>query len=69
MSNEIKEALKELGRVALLAVLPVIISSIESNNFDYKLILVVAGVAVLRALDKYLHLQAPDGVSGGLTRF
>ena len=63
------EALKEAGRVVLLAVVPILISSLESSVFDLRVILVAAGLALLRAVDKYLHLVAPEGKAGGLTRF
>jgi len=63
------EALKESGRVVLLAILPLLIASVEKGEFDLKAIGVVAGLAFLRFIDKYLHLNEKNGVSGGLTRF
>lgn len=63
------EALKELGRVVVLAILPLIIASLEAGVVDWRLIGVTGAVALLRAIDKYLHLKAPEGTSGGLTRF
>lgn len=69
MSDTLKEALKELARVAALAVLPIMIEALQSGTFDAKLIAVTAAVAVLRAVDKYLHLQEKEGIAGGLTRF
>jgi len=49
------EATKELGRVVLLAILPVAISAIENNQIDFKVIGIVAVLAALRWVDKYLH--------------
>jgi EamA domain-containing membrane protein RarD len=63
------EPLKEAGRVVVLAIIPVLIASLEVKQFDWISIGVVAGLALLRFIDKYLHDQAPDGVAGGLTRF
>ena len=69
MKKAFIEALKEAGRVVVLAVIPVLIASLESNTFDWRAIAVVAGLAFLRFIDKYLHVKAPEGESGGLTRF
>jgi len=69
MSKAFIEALKEAGRVVVLAVVPVLIASLEAKTFDWVSIGVVAGVALLRFIDKYLHEKAPEGESGGLTRF
>ena len=67
--NNLIEALKEAGRVAVLAVLPIIIDSVAKGVIDWNLVAVTALVAVLRFLDAYLHNNATAGVSGGLTRF
>ena len=67
--EEFKEALKEAGRVAVLAVIPVLIESLTLRKLDWTTIAIVAGLALLKFVDKYLHEKAPDGVAGGLTRF
>lgn len=69
MKESIIEALKEGARVVLLAIVPLLIVSLESGVFDWKLIGTVAGLALLRMIDKFLHERSPEGVSGGLTRF
>lgn len=78
MSVELKEALKELGRVVVLAVIPVLIASLENWEIDWKVVAVVGGIAALRFIDKYLHqlgLQKESGsgeeskLTLGLTRF
>ena len=79
MNEPIIEALKELLRVTLLAVVPILIVSLESGNLDLKLIGVVAAIAALRALDKWLYLWGKEVertdfdkgklLQGGLTRF
>lgn len=49
------ESLKECGRVVLLAVLPVAISAVESDKVDFKVLGIIAVLAVLRFVDKLLH--------------
>ena len=67
------EGAKELGRVALLAAIPVIIVAVETNNFDYRLVGAVAVVAVLKAADKMLHkagkARKNKRMVKGITRF
>lgn len=69
MTQPFKEALKELMRVILLSVIPVLITSVEAGIVDPKVVLTVAILAALRFIDKYLHENAPEGKAGGLTRF
>ena len=69
MSEALLKALKELGRVVLLSILPIIIDSVSSGQFSWRVLAVTAGLAGLRFLDKYLHELAPDGEAGGLVRF
>ena len=69
MSDALKKALLELCRVMLLSILPIIIDSVSSGQFNFRTLLVVASLAGLRFLDKYLHELAPEGEAGGLTRF
>ena len=59
------EAAKEPLRLLVLAVIPAILTYFEVIDTSWALVI----VALLRFLDKYLHLQAPEGTSGGLTRF
>lgn len=67
LKETIKEFTLELSRIALVAVLPILITSVESGNVDYKIIATVAVVAVLKAVDRALH---ESGVAEkGLTRF
>lgn len=59
------EAAKEPLRLLVLAVIPAILTYFEVIDTSWALVI----TALLRFLDKYLHLQAPEGTSGGLTRF
>lgn len=54
-SLETKEAIKEFGRVIVLAIIPVVLFSLEGSTFDWKVFVFSVLVAVLRATDKYLH--------------
>ena len=65
--NAIIEALKEAGRVVVLAIIPVLIDGLTKGVVDFKLVAVVAMVAALRFLDSWLH---KSGVAEkGITRF
>lgn len=67
--QSIKEPLKEGARVIVLSVIPIFIVSLEKMEFNWKSIMVVGGVALLKFIDKYLHDKEPAGKSGGLTGF
>ena len=70
MSKEsLIESLKELGRVVVLAIIPIVIDALSSGKFDIKVILVAGAIAGLRFIDKLLLLNEPEGKAGGLTRF
>lgn len=49
------EAVKELARVSLLAALPVIYTSLEAGVVDFRAIGIAVAVAVLRAVDRFIH--------------
>lgn len=67
------EAVKEAGRIALLAIIPVAIEQLSEGKFEWRAILVVGVIAVLRAVDKFMHLTGKldgnDSMTAGLTRF
>ena len=79
MSKEILiKAVKEFFRVVLISIIPILISSLENNSIEIKVVLVVAGVAGLRFIDKLLHefgLELEEDTdkeslfTTGLTRF
>lgn len=50
-----KEAAKEFARIIVLAILPVLMSSLEASSFDWRTTLVAVAIAVLRAVDRYIH--------------
>lgn len=56
LSNEFVEGLKQLVRITLIAVVPVLISQLQSGNgIDWNVVLVVAAIAILSGLDKWAH--------------
>lgn len=70
--KELIEALKEFARVTLLAVIPVLIVQLEQDSINWKAVGMVAAIAALRAVDRYLHEygKAHDNrLKGGLTGF
>lgn len=73
MKDAVLKGLAELARVAVLAVIPVLIVSLESGAINYELLAVTASIAVLRALDKMLHKYGETienkTLAKGLTRF
>lgn len=74
LSKPIVEAVKEAGRVAVLAVIPVLIVALQENKFDWRIIAVTMAVAVLRSIDKWMHETGKEDTKrsdlvGGLTRF
>jgi hypothetical protein len=67
------ESLKELGRVAVIACIPVLIDGVSRGEINWELVVSAAVIALLRALDKLLHLEGKiednATLAGGLTRF
>lgn len=67
------DATAELLRVMVLAVIPILISSLESQTIDWRVIGIVALIAGLRWVDKFLHKfgEANENkvLEAGLTRF
>lgn len=67
MNKELLSAVKEFFRVVVLAIIPVLIDSLNNGSVNVNLVLVVGAIAGLRFVDKLLH---KTGVAeGGLTRF
>lgn len=67
LNKALLEASKEGMRVVLLAVLPVAIDSLSKGTLDYRLILTVGALALLRFVDSWLHQSGK--AEKGLTRF
>ena len=49
------KALKELGRVALISIIPLLISSLEKGSIDLKAMAIVTAIACLKFIDKLIH--------------
>jgi len=73
MKQALIDATLELLRVMVLAVIPVLVLSLEQGEVNYQVLAVVAAVAGLRWLDKFLHKFGENSnrttLEGGLTRF
>ena len=76
------EAIKELFRVIVLAIIPITIDSLASGEINYNLIAITGAIAGLRSLDKLLHEWGKEiettgtkkkpvvsKLKGGITRF
>lgn len=61
MDKPLKESLKEGARVVVLAIIPVLLLSLQNGDgFDWKLIGVTGAVALLRFVDSFLHESAKE---------
>jgi len=73
VSPELVEAVKEGLRVMALAMVPMLISSLEAGKTDWKIIVIGGIIAGLRFIDKFLHeIGKSNGKSvllTGITRF
>jgi len=63
MSTQFVEALKEFLRTALLAIVAIVLAQLQAGQpIDLHAVVLAAAVALLRAIDKYLHeagVQSP----------
>lgn len=66
--DAIVEAIKELMRVGIIAALPLVIDGLSKGALDLKLVGIAALIAVLRAVDKYVH-EEPKIKSDGIIPF
>lgn len=66
------ESAKELGRVMVISVLPILMSSINTQtgeiNINWQIVLAALIVAFLKAIDKYIHKE-PEIKAQGLLPF
>lgn len=71
--ESIQKGLVEALRIAVLAAIPVVISGLESQSIDWRVVGIVAGIAILRFVDKTLHEYGKtiesQTIMKGLTRF
>lgn len=54
------KGLQEAARVVVLAVLPILVTGLQNGYVDWNVVLVAAGIAVLKFIDKYLHSIADE---------
>lgn len=65
--KEFIEGLKEVLRTSMMALIPVIILSLQQGEIDWKAIGIAAAISLLSGADKWLH-KLEKGVAGnGLT--
>jgi hypothetical protein len=67
------EALKQGGRIFVVAVIPLLIDQLTRDNINWRAIIITGAIAVLMTIDKYLHLEGKiegnETLTKGLTRF
>lgn len=63
-----EEGGKTFGRVLLIAVIPVLIDSLSQAQFSWRGTLTALGIAVLLAVDKFIH-ESKNMKANGLTWF
>lgn len=71
-TNVLLEAVKEFGRVALFAAIPILIAQLEVGKIDWKVVGIASIIAMLKAVDKGLHLwgvEKGNAAELGLSRF
>ena len=66
LPEELLESIKEGLRVFLMAGVPLVIVQLESGTFDWKPVVIAGVIALLRFVDKLLHLTVAEK---GLVRF
>ncbi len=73
MQKALIEGVKELLRVVVIAVIPVLIMSLDSGEINLKVIGITAAIAALKFIDKVLHEVGKEldnaNLTKGLTRF
>lgn len=57
MTSNFVEGLKEVLRLSIIAVLPVLIEALTSGTLEWKVILVAFAIAFLKGIDKWVHLS------------
>jgi len=65
--ESLKKSLLEAGRIAVIAIIPVLIDGLSQGAIDWRTVGIVGGIAVLRFVDKWLHESGK--AEKGLTRF
>lgn len=64
-----KEGMKEVLRTAVMALVPLLISLLQSGSIDMPAVLISFAIALLSGLDKWLHKNESGVMGNGLTGF
>jgi len=67
--KEFVEGLKEVLRTSIMALIPVVILSLQEGEVDWRLIGISAAIALLSGVDKWLHKENKGINDNGLTGF
>jgi hypothetical protein len=64
MNQAIIEGLKQVGRVIVVAILPILITSLQASTFDWKSTGIAVAVAALMGIDKWVHTTDLTSLNG-----
>lgn len=71
-SYAVIEGLKQAARTVLVAIIPIVLTSINTEagtfNINWNVVLATAVTALLLGLDKFVH-KSPDIKANGITGF
>lgn len=66
-SKVVPEAVKQFLRTVLISIVPLGISMLQNNNWDWKLVWVTGAIAALMAIDRAVHVS--DAKANGIVGF
>ena len=65
----LQEAIRELARVALIAVIPVLIDSLNKGTVDWRVVGTVGAIAILRGIEKLFYEADSDNPVTNFLKF
>lgn len=73
LQSPLQEAGLAALRIVVLAIIPILIEALEKQEIDWRIVAVTAAVALLKAVDEYIHTlgknEGDPSLLKGLTRF
>jgi hypothetical protein len=67
------DGIKEFLRIGVIAIIPVVISQLETQKVDWKVVVIVFVVAILKAIDRGMHEMGRkignENLEKGILRF
>jgi uncharacterized membrane protein len=73
LQSPIKESVLAFLRIAVIAAIPLLINALSQDKIDARALIVALFIALLKALDEYIHTvgknEKDESLTKGLTRF